>query len=128
MKRNRRPLSPLQRKAKKGFRGFPVGTVAFYGPTADVATKVAAAVVLEEGGEPTALRRWFSEDTDVRNDPEIAKEITAHFRRHGVRSVVMTDGLIGCPHEQGIDYPKGEACPQCPYWAGRDRFTGELIE
>ncbi len=128
MERNRRPLSPLRRKAKKGFRGFPVGTVAFYGPTADVATKVAAAVVLEEGGEPTALRRWFSEDADVRSDPEIAREIVAFFRQHGVKSVAMTDGLLGCPHEEGIDYPKGEACPYCPYWAGRDRFTGELIE
>lgn len=125
--RNRRHLSPLQRKAKKGFRGFPVGTVAFYGPTADVATKVAAAVILDEGGEPMALRRWFSEEPDVRSDAQIAREIVAFFRRHRVKSVAMSDGLLGCPHEEGIDYPEGEACPQCPYWAGRDRFTGELI-
>ena len=38
-----------------------------------------------------------------------------------------TDGLIGCPHEEGIDYPEGKSCPQCPYWAGRDRFTRERI-
>jgi hypothetical protein len=28
------------------------------------------------------------------------------------------------PHEERIDYPEGEACPQCPFWAGRDRFAG----
>jgi hypothetical protein len=24
--------------------------------------------------------------------------------QHGVRSAVMTDRIIGCPHEEGIDY------------------------
>jgi hypothetical protein len=32
--------------------------------------------------------------------------------------------MLGCPHEEGIDYPEGEACPECPYWAGRDRPIG----
>src|SRR5712692_4405008 len=31
------------------------------------------------------------------------------------------DGIIGCPHEEGIDYPEGKSCPQCPYWARRAR-------
>jgi hypothetical protein len=41
---------------------------------------------------------------------------------------VVTDGIIGCPHEEGTDYPEGASCPQCPYWAGRDRFTHERIQ
>ncbi|SJM33792.1 hypothetical protein [Mesorhizobium delmotii] len=28
--------------------------------------------------------------------------------------------------EEGIDYPEGSTCPDCPYWARRDRWTGEL--
>jgi hypothetical protein len=31
---------------------------------------------------------------------------------------------MGCPHEEEIDYPKGEACPHCPFWAGRERPFG----
>ena len=27
----------------------------------------------------------------------------------------------GCQHEEGIDYPEGELCPDCPFWAGRER-------
>jgi hypothetical protein len=46
----------------------------------------------------------------------------------GAKSVVMTDRIIGCPHEEGIDYPEGEPCPQCPFWANRDRFTGRLLQ
>jgi hypothetical protein len=38
----------------------------------------------------------------------------------------MTDRIIGCPHEEGIDY-EGAACPACPFWAGRDRWTGERV-
>ncbi|MFL5236975.1 MAG: hypothetical protein ACJ8EL_05125 [Rhizomicrobium sp.] len=42
-------------------------------------------------------------------------------------TVAMTEGIVGCPHEEGIDYPLGEACPDCPYWAERDRWTGQLL-
>jgi hypothetical protein len=40
----------------------------------------------------------------------------------------LTDRIIGCPHEEGKDYPAGDVCPQCPFWANRDRFTHELIQ
>jgi hypothetical protein len=33
----------------------------------------------------------------------------------------MVKEMLGCPHEEGIDYPEGEACPACPFWAGRER-------
>jgi hypothetical protein len=32
--------SPLLKRAKKGFRGYPVGTIAFYGPTAQHDSKL----------------------------------------------------------------------------------------
>lgn len=117
----------LRKKTKRGFRGYPVATVAFYGPTADFASKVVAAIVAGEGCAPDPLIRWFSEDSDVRTDPDIGEQVIALLTAHGARSVVMTDGIIGCPHEEGVDYPNGASCPQCPYWAGRDRWTRERI-
>ena len=47
------------------------------------------------------------------------------LKAHGVRSIGMFDRIIGCPHEEGIDYPDGQACPACPFWAGRDRWSGK---
>jgi hypothetical protein len=44
------------------------------------------------------------------------------------RTLVATPHIIGCRHEEGLDYPEGEHCPECPYWVGRNRFTGELLE
>jgi hypothetical protein len=84
-------------------------------------------IVLREGAEPETLERWHSEDQDVRSNHDIAGEINAFLLGHHVLSVVMADRIIGCPHEEGIDYPEGEPCPQCPFWRSRDRFTGELI-
>ena len=127
MKLKRRPLSPLQKKARRGFRGYPVATVCFYGPTDVLATKVAVGIVRCEGGGPDPLERWFSEDRDIRKDAALEAEIARFILSHEVRSVVMTDGIIGCPHEEGIDYPEGTSCPRCPYWAGRDRFTKERL-
>ncbi len=40
------PKKWLQKKAKRGVRGYPVGTIAFYGPDDRSASKVAAGVLL----------------------------------------------------------------------------------
>ncbi len=121
-----RHQTALEKKASRGFRGYPVGTVAFYGPDNKRASKVVAGIVPAEHAEPSHLERWYSEDHDVRYAPEIGEATLAFLRAHGVRSVVLADGIIGCPHEEGVDYPEGQACPQCPFWAGRNRWTGEL--
>lgn len=104
-----------------------MGTVAFYGPDNRFASKVAAGVIMGENEDPAVLERWHSDSGDVRMSADIGEQVLALFERHGVKSVAMTDGILGCPHEEGTDYD-GPTCPQCPYWAGRDRFTHELIQ
>ena len=126
-KLRRRPRSPLDKKARRGFRGYPVATVAFYGPSNESASKVAVGIVSAEGAEADPLERWFADDRDVRTDSTIGEEILAFIRQHGAKTVVMSDSIIGCPHEEGTDYPEGEVCPQCPFWAHRDRWSGEII-
>jgi hypothetical protein len=120
--------SPLKKKTRRGFRGYPIATIAFYGPDDKRASKVAVAIVNAEGAEPGALQRWFAEEGDVRADPAIASEILHFVRDHGAKSVVTTDRIIGCPHEEGIDYPEGQMCPQCPFWAYRDRWSGDIVQ
>ena len=127
MKIKHRNKSQLAKRAKRGFRGYPVATIAFYGPTAERASKVAVGIVLREGAEPDIMERWQSEEHDLRYDDEIGFVINAFLREHGVLTVTMVDRIIGCPHEEGIDYPEGKPCPECPYWSGRDRWSGEVI-
>ena len=134
MKRRResRDKEPAQswlgKKFRPGFRGYPIATVAFYGPNDKLATKIVVSVILTENNDPDFLERWFSEgDLDVRCDPAIGEQVLAFLKTHSPRSTVVTDRIIGCPHEEGTDYPEGASCPQCPFWAGRDRFTHERI-
>jgi len=127
MKFKRPKPTELAKRAKRGFRGYPVATIAFYGPSAHCASKVVVAIVEEEGKEPHILRTWHCEEGDIRQDDEIGYEIVQFIGLHHVLSVAMVDRIIGCPHQEGIDYPEGEVCPECPYWRGRDRWSGESI-
>ena len=126
MKIKRQP-SRLQKKAKRGFRGYPLATVAFYGPDASRASKVAVGIVVEDDGPAVAMERWTSATGDVRRDARIGEEIIEFIRLHEAMTVLMTDRIIGCPHEEAIDYPEGEVCPMCPYWADRDRWSGDQL-
>ena len=56
----------------------------------------------------------------------MAKDLSDFLREHGVKDSVSADGVLGCPHEEGVDYPDDEVCPQCPFWANRDRYSGVI--
>jgi len=116
----------LRKRARRGFRGYPIATVALYGPNDTTATKLTVGIFTAENVEVTDLRRWFSEGADIRNDAGVAEEVLALIEAAGVMSIVMTERIIGCPHEEGIDYD-GPTCPSCPFWAGRDRWTGRRL-
>jgi hypothetical protein len=118
----------LNKKAKRGFQGYPIATITYCGPDDRQASKVSVGVVLDEGGDVAFLERWFTERQDIRKDPEVNERVVRFLSKHGAKSVVMPDRILGCPHEEGKDYPEGEKCPKCSYWAIRDRFTGEIIQ
>ena len=80
----------LAKKAKKGFRGFPVATVAFYGPDDRRASKVAVGIVRAENEEAVELKRWFAEQGDVRELP--------HVREH--RLYLLARALAEPPSER----------------------------
>ena len=101
-------------------------SVSFYGPNLDQATKAAVGIVPSENAEVEELRAWIVDRGDVRGDSGIAREILEFIEEHQVRSIAISDGIIGCPHQQGIDY-EGEWCPVCEFWHGRDRFAGQRV-
>jgi hypothetical protein len=123
----RKSRHAIEKMMQGGFRGYPLMTVGLYGPTASRATKLVVSVFISEKDSPDILERWFSEDRDVRDNIELLEKILEFQQKHKAKSLAMPDGIIGCPHEEGIDYPEGKSCPQCPYWAGRDRWTGERV-
>lgn len=105
-------LWPLTKKANRGFRGYPVATVAFDGPDDRRASKVAVGILPREGAQASELERWFSEEGDVRDDVDIAEAMLSSVEQHGANTIAVVDRIIGCPHEEGVDYPDGQKCPQ----------------
>lgn len=112
-------LKRLRKKAKRGMRGCgrrrPSRST---GPGLAQATKVVVSIVPSTDAEPQVLRDWTLASGDVRSDTAIAEEIRAFLEMRGVLSVIMIDGIIGCPHQEGIDY-EGDWCPVCTFWHGR---------
>ncbi len=119
---------PLTKRATRGFRGYPVATIAFYGPDDRHASKVAVGIVRGEKADATDLERWISKAGDVRDDLDTASAVQQFIERHGANSVIIADRIIGCPHEEGVDYAVGAKCPQCPFWANRDRWSGDALQ
>jgi HEAT repeat protein len=103
-------------RPEKSAQKYPIGTIALYGPDDSTTTKIVAAVVKRERTEPI-LERWVG--TAIGNNPKVRRQIREFFDRHHVNSVVATEGNLGCPHEEGLDFPSGEDCPFCPFWAGK---------
>ena len=111
--------------SKQNKTKYPAAVIAFYGPDNVKASKVVVSIIKQEDSEPDPMKKWMSGLTDVRDDERILGEIEIFLKENNVESVVSTDGIIGCPHEEGIDYPEGINCPLCSFWTHRDRFTHE---
>ena len=128
MSPHNQPRYSLEQKARRKSAEYPVATIAYYGPNDRFASKVVVGIILTEKDEQAAeVKKWLSSGIDVREDQTILQEVLAYIQEKGARRVTLGERIFGCPHEEGIDYPLGEACPECPFWANRDRWTGELL-
>ena len=95
---------------------FPIGTIVYYGPDDKTTTKIVASVFLALDA-PAIIKKWSGDN--IVTDPQVIAELGSFFKENGVERVVMTGSNAGCPHEEGIDYPAGESCPNCVYWQNR---------
>ena len=89
-----------------------IGPVAYYGPNDQRAGKLVAGIIERKGEQPVAMQKWFSDTIDVREDLQIPEELGTFLEGAGVRTVVMADGIIGCPHERGRRRPRSTSFSQ----------------
>src|SRR3989442_5760580 len=121
-------MKTFPRSGARASARYPLGTIAAYGPNNTLATKLVASVLERPGQrEPFATRTWTTIAVDVRHDAAIAADAADFLKQQGVKETVTADRIVGCPHEEGIDYPMGRTCPRCPFWADIDRFTHEPV-
>ncbi len=117
-----KPITRLRKLAKRREKGYPIATIIFYGPDDKKASKVVLGIIASEEAEPQ-LHKWFrkSPNADLRYDIDLQNTWLEIIRREGVHRVAMIEEINGCPHEEGVDYALGEVCPECPFWADRQR-------
>jgi hypothetical protein len=113
----------LAKRSRRGFRGFPAATVAFYGPDDTRASRAVATIVPAKGAEPTHQASFTSGTADLREDPFVGEQVMAFVEKHEALSVFVSEEILGCAHEEGVDFPAGETCPACPFWVERDRWA-----
>jgi hypothetical protein len=104
----------VENEKEQNKQQFPVGTLVYYGPDDQTVTKITAGVVASRNS-PVVTKSWYGDN--VTTNPVVIGELGRFFQERGVHKVIMTTGIAGCPHEEGIDYPVGEECPFCPFWS-----------
>ena len=109
-----KPITRLRKFAKQGDAGLPRATLAFYGPDNKRASKAVLGIFLHDDSE-AIIHRYFSDDADARYKKDIQESVLARLREHEVRSLIMMEDIFGCPHEEGIDYPKVSRVHNAPF-------------
>ena len=101
----------LHKKARRRSRTYPLATLTYYGLDDQRTTKVVVGTVDKQN-----------------NLLAMEKQNVDFLDQQHAESVAMPERIIGCPHEEGIDYPTGGACPHCPFWKGKDRWAGAPVD
>ncbi|MFT6269790.1 MAG: hypothetical protein ACJAVV_002617 [Alphaproteobacteria bacterium] len=81
----------LAKQVKKGFKGYPLIAIEYFGDEPDCATQVVVQFTLEEGSDVQEER--FSSQADAREDETIQTALIKIIDRAGANSVMQTDGV-----------------------------------
>lgn len=81
----------LSKQLTKGFEGYPVLSLAYFGDTADKATEVLLTFLLQEGA--VAMEQKFSSTEDVRQDETIQSVLVKIIERSNAKTVTEIAGV-----------------------------------
>ncbi|XQW84120.1 hypothetical protein ACOYR1_13365 [Thalassotalea piscium] len=81
----------IAKQVKKGFKGYPQITLAYFGKSTDYATEVAIQFTLEEGAEVQEER--FSSESDVKENEVIQSALVKIIQRADAKSVIEIEGI-----------------------------------
>jgi hypothetical protein len=99
-----------------------IATYSEYGPTDNFCTKIVVGIVDKNSSNIIDMKKWFSDGQDIRLDLDIKNSVFQFIKRYNVYTTVSLGRIIGCPHEEGIDYSLGSECPTCVFCHNKIRF------
>jgi hypothetical protein len=81
----------IAKQVKKGFDGYPLISLAYFGPTTEVASKVEVTFLAEEGA--AAQVQTFSSNSDAREDETIQSVLVKIIERAEPSTVTELAGV-----------------------------------
>lgn len=81
----------IAKQVKKGFKGYPQLSIEYFGPTANLATKVVVSFTLEEGAAPQDQQ--FESKNNAREDETIQSVLVKIIERANASTVLEVDGI-----------------------------------
>ena len=81
----------IAKQVKKGFKGYPLISIQYFGNTSEVASEVVISFTLEEGAEPQEQK--LSCDNDAREDEAIQSVLIKIIDRANANTVEEIDGV-----------------------------------
>ena len=81
----------ISKLVKKGFKGYPLVALEYFGQTADSANEVVITFTLEEGAAPQEQK--FACETDARNDETIQSILVKIIERADAMTVSQKEAI-----------------------------------
>jgi len=81
----------IAKQVKKGFHGYPLISLAYFGKSPDSASEVVISFISEEGA--AAQEQKFSCEQDAREDETIQSILVKIIERADVAAVLETEGV-----------------------------------
>lgn len=81
----------IAKQVKKGFNGYPLVSLAYFGDTPDIAQEVVISFVAEDGAEPQVQK--FACKTDAREDETIQSTLVKIIERAEAATVAEVEGV-----------------------------------
>jgi hypothetical protein len=81
----------IAKQVKKGFHGYPLVSLAYFGKTPDSASEVVISYTEEEGAEPQ--KQTFASGGDAREDETIQSTLLKIIERADAKTVTEIDGI-----------------------------------
>ncbi|MHA7923689.1 MAG: hypothetical protein ACX936_00720 [Marinobacter sp.] len=85
----------IAKQVKKGFHGYPLVSLEYFGKTPDSASEVVISYTEEEGAE--SQKQTFVSGSDAREDETIQSALLKIIERADAKTVTEVDGVSNLP-------------------------------
>ena len=82
----------INKRVKRGFHGYPLISIQYFGASTELATKVEVGFIDQENAEP--MLEIFSCETDIRKDETVQTTIIKIIDRVDAKTVTLQEEVI----------------------------------